>query len=107
MGTTWAMIEISKAKNNTFQFHLKTADGKTLLESINFASRDAAEKTISQLKPISDSQHRIERRTNYNGNFLFDLKDQNGKTIGKSLLYDSEAGMENGISRLKKRIASL
>ena len=101
------MIEISKAKDNTFQFQLKTADGRTLLESINFDTRDAAEKTISQLKPLANAQYSIERKTNYKGNFLFNLKDKSGKTIGNSLLYDSEAGMENGITRLKKRIDSL
>ena len=101
------MIEIQKGENNTFQFHLKTADGQTLLESINFSSKEEVEHTVSQLQPLALSQGTIERKTNYNGNFLFNLKDHRGKIIGNSLLYDSEAGMENGISNIKKRIADL
>ena len=101
------MIEIQKGDNNTFQFHLKTADGKTLLESIDFNSKEEVEQTVSQLQPLALSQSTIERKTNYNGNFLFNLKDRQGKIIGNSQLYDSEAGMENGISNMKKRIAAL
>lgn len=101
------MIEINKGKNNTFQFRLKTADGLTLLESIDFDSQEEIEQTIGQLKPLAQSHIAIERKTNYNGNFLFNLKDQNGRIIGNSLLYNSEAGMENGITNLKNRITSL
>ncbi len=101
------MIEIQKGDNNTFQFHLKTADGQTLLESINFNTKEEVEQTVKQLQPLALSHSTIERKTNYNGNFLFNLKDGHGKIIGNSMLYDSEAGMENGISNIKKRIAAL
>ncbi len=101
------MIEIQKGDNNTFQFQLKTADGQTLLESVDFQSKEEVEKTVKQLQPLALSQNTIERKTNYNGNFLFNLKDDKGNIIGNSLLYDSEAGMENGISNMKRRIAAL
>lgn len=101
------MIEINKGRNNTFQFRLKTAEGETLLESIDFDSQEEIEKTIEQLSPLSQRQLAIERKTNYKGDFLFNLKDKTGKIIGNSLLYNSEAGMENGITNLKKRITSL
>ncbi|MGI9546944.1 MAG: DUF1508 domain-containing protein [Flavobacteriaceae bacterium] len=101
------MIEIIKGENNTFQFSLKTADGQTLLESIDFESREEIEQTIGQLTSLTPSQIPFERKTNYSGNFLFNLKDQSGRIIGKSMLYNSEAGMENGITNLKNRITSL
>ena len=101
------MIEVKKGKNNTFQFSLKTAEGKTLLKSVEFETKAEIENTVKELQPLANKQHCIERKTNYDGHFLFKLKDKNGKVIGNSLLYDSEAGMENGISNLRKRITSL
>ena len=101
------MIEISKANNNTYLFQLKTSDGQTLLESISFNSKEEIENTVAELAPLSQAHGTIERKTNYQGNFLFNLKDKNGRIIGNSQLYDSEAGMENGIRNLKRRIASI
>ena len=101
------MIEIKKGDDNTFLFHLKTSDGQTLLESIAFASKEEIETTVSELNPFGHSYGIIERKTNYQGNFLFNLKDKSGRIIGNSLLYDSEAGMENGITNLKRTIAAL
>lgn len=101
------MIEIKKANNNTYLFYLKTSGGQTLLESISFQSKEEIETTVSQLSPIAQSHGTIERKTNYKGEFLFNLKDKSGKIIGNSRLYGSEAGMENGIRNLKRRIATM
>ena len=101
------MIEIKKANNDTYLFYLKTSDGQTLLESISYQSKEEIEATVSQLSPLAQSHGTIERKTNYKGEFLFNLKDKSGKIIGNSRLYSSEAGMENGIRNLKNRIATM
>ena len=101
------MIEIKKGKNNTFQFKLKTLDGNTLLNSVDFESEEEVQRTVKNLNPLLERQSVFERRTDHEGNFLFNLKDQNGKVIGKSQRYGSEAGMENGIKNLKNRIANI
>lgn len=101
------MIEIQKGKNNRYQFSLKTAEGKTLLRSVDFESEAEIERTVKELSPLVNLQSTFERKTNYDGNFLFNLKDKNGKVIGKSLLYDSEAGMENGINNLRKSLSAV
>ncbi len=101
------MIEIRKGDNNTFHFRLKSAEGQTLLKSIDFESQEDIEITVEKLTPLAHSPGTIERRTNYDGNFLFNLKDKDGKVIGNSQLFDSEAGMENGITRFRDRMASL
>ncbi len=49
----------------------------------------------------------FERKTDYNGKFLFILKNSEGKVLGNSMLYNSEAGMENGIKNLKTSISLL
>ncbi len=101
------MIEIKKRKDNTYRFSLKTKTGNTLLKSVNFSSQEEIKKTIADLNPFLEHQMVFERRTDHNGKFLFNLKDRNGKIIGNSQLYSSEAGMENGIKNLKNNIISL
>jgi len=46
----------------------------------------------------------FERKTNHKGEFQFSLKDSDGKIIGHSQNYNSEAGMENGIKNLRSTI---
>lgn len=101
------MIEIKKGKNNSYQFKLKTSDGNVLLNSVDFKSEEEVQRTIDDLNPIIKKQSVFERKTDHEGNFLFNLKDLSGKVIGKSQRYGSEAGMENGIKNLKKRISSI
>lgn len=101
------MYEIRKEKENTYRFLLKTLQGRTLLNSVNYSSEKEARESLRSLLPASDRSMRVERKTNYNGKFLFSLRDNKGKVIGKSGLFTSEAGMENGIKHLLKRIQDL
>lgn len=101
------MIEIKKEGDNTFRFTLKTIDGYPLLKSIDYPSRKRLDAIVSQLQTLAEDHMVFERQTNHQGKFLFQLRDLNGKAIGQSQLYNSEAGMENGIKNLKNRIASL
>ncbi|MEX0291580.1 MAG: DUF1508 domain-containing protein [Flavobacteriaceae bacterium] len=101
------MIEIKKGTDNTYQFKLTTSDGNTLLNSIYFETKAEAQKTVENLNPLLERQTVFERRTDHDGKFLFKLKDLDGKVIGSSLRYSSEAGMENGIKNLKRRIAHI
>jgi len=101
------MIEIKKGKNDTYKFKLKTKDGNILLNSVDFESEEEVHQILTNLKTLLERQSIFERRTDHDGNFLFNLKDLNGKVIGKSQRYGSEAGMENGIKNLKKRIANI
>ena len=101
------MYEIRKEKENTYRFLLKTMQGRTLLNSIGFKSEEEARESLRNLKPATERSMRVERKTNYNGKFLFNLRDKQGKVIGKSGLFSSEAGMENGIKHLLKRIQDL
>jgi len=101
------MIEIKKDKANTYRFNLKTQGGQTLLKSVVFTNKDEIKKTVKDLNLIRESPAVFERKTNFDGKFLFSLKNNGGRIIGISGLYSSEAGMENGIKNLKNRIASL
>jgi len=99
------MIKINKKEGGSFQFMLKSNNGKTLLESISFTSENELDKTLKDIKALKDSNGKFfERRTNTDGKFLVELKNSFGKIIGSSGLYSSEAGMENGILNISNSI---
>ncbi len=100
------MIEIVKESSGVFHFILKAKSGNSLLQSIAYTTEQEAQKVVSKI-PITQGQYLFERRTDHNGKFLFNLKDQDGKVIGSSQLYGSEAGMENGIRNLKSSLSTL
>lgn len=101
------MYEIRKEKENKYRFLLKTRQGRTLLNSIDFPSEEEARASLRELAPATDRHLRVERKTDYNGKFLFNLRNKKGKVVGKSGLFSSEAGMENGIKHLLKRMQDL
>lgn len=101
------MIVVKKSKDNSYRFKLKTREGNTLFNSIAFESKEEIQKTLKKLNPLIDRHSVFERRTDHEGKFLFHLKDLNGRPIGNSKRYGSEAGMENGIKNLKRRIANI
>ncbi|HDZ03870.1 hypothetical protein LCGC14_0199580 [marine sediment metagenome] len=99
------MIIIDKKKGESFQFILKSNNGKTLLESISFSSENELDKTLKDIKALKDSNGKLfERKTNTDGKFLVVLKNSFGQIIGSSGLYSSEAGMENGILNISNSI---
>jgi uncharacterized protein YegP (UPF0339 family) len=100
------MIKLNYETNQAYSFKLKNDKGYTLLKSISFKSEEELKITVSNLKTIINSPSKFERKTNHEGNFLFSLKDDNGKVIGNSKNYNSEAGMENGIKNLKNTLNS-
>lgn len=101
------MIEIKKLEGNGYTFSLKAEDGGNLLNSVSFSSKDEITRTVKELRILQDKQHIFERKTNHDGKFLFSLKDSKGQVIGRSELYSSEAGMENGIKNVRNRITTL
>ena len=98
------MIEIKKYKENGYDFSVKAEDGGNLLNSVSFSSEGEIKKIIEDLQKTINAQNVFERRTNHEGKFLFNVKGSNGKRIGRSELYSSEAGMENGIKNLTVRV---
>ncbi len=101
------MIQIRKESDHTYTFNVQSKEGQTLLHSVPFNDKHLMEQTIARLKEWSNRHASFERKTNYNGKFFFLFNDNDGKLIGNSLFYSSEAGMENGIKNLKNIISNL
>lgn len=100
------MIEV-KEQNDTYYFVVKAENGHTLLNSVPFSNKAELKRTIRNLNSLNDVLKVFERKTNHEGKFLFNVKNTDGKLIGSSEFYSSEAGMENGIKNFNSRITFL
>lgn len=101
------MIKINKKKDGVYVFKLKSSNGRTLLKSVPFSTKDDLNKTLNEFKTRKNTTAKyFERKTNTEGKFLIELKNSVGQIIGSSGVYSSEAGMENGILNISNSLKS-
>ena len=93
---------ISKAKNDEVYFNLKATNGQTILTSQMYSSESACFNGIESVRTNCSDDSKFERKQSVNNKPHFVLKAANGQVIGKSEMYESQAGMENGIASVKK-----
>ncbi len=92
---------ITQRVNNEYQFNLKAGNGEIILTSEGYVQKASCQKGIESVKVNSQDDSRYDRRTAVNGKDYFVLKARNGEIIGKSQLYSTRSGMENGIALVK------
>ena len=93
---------ISKRKSGEFQFNLKAGNGQTILASEGYTTKASCENGVESVKKNAAEDSNYERKNSSSGKFHFNLKAGNGQVIGSSEMYESAAGMENGIESVKK-----
>lgn len=93
---------ISKAKNDQNYFNLKATNGQTILTSQMYSSESACFNGIVSVRSNCSDDIKYERKQSINNKPYFVLKAANGQVIGNSEMYESGAGMENGITSVKK-----
>ncbi len=95
-------FELKTAKNGKFHFNLKASNGQIILSSEMYETKKAAESGIVSVKKNAADAKRYDRKESKKGEHFFNLKAGNGEPIGKSEMYTSAAGMENGIASVTK-----
>lgn len=93
---------ISNAKNDEKYFNLKATNGQIILTSQMYSSESACFSGIESVRNNCSDDSKFERKQSVNNKPFFVLKAANGQVIGNSEMYESEAGMENGIASVKK-----
>jgi uncharacterized protein YegP (UPF0339 family) len=93
---------VSTRKNGEFQFVLKADNGQVILSSEGYKAKASCLNGIESVKKHSQHQENFEQKTAANGKFHFNLKASNGQVIGSSQMYESEAGMKNGLASVLK-----
>ncbi|MCQ9634468.1 YegP family protein [Chryseobacterium sp. WG23] len=97
---------ITQRVNNEYQFNLKAGNGEIILTSEGYVQKASCQKGIESVKVNSQEDSRYDRRKAVNNKDYFVLKARNGEIIGKSQLYSTKSGMENGITSVKNNAAS-
>lgn len=92
---------ITQRTNKEYQFNLKAGNGEIILTSEGYVQKASCQKGIESVKVNSQDDSKYDRRVAVNGKDYFVLKARNGEIIGKSQLYSSKSGMENGIASVK------
>ena len=98
-------FELKTAKNGKFHFNLKATNGQVILSSEMYETRKAAENGIASVKKNASDEKRYDRKTSNKGDHYFTLKAANGEVIGKSEMYQSPRGMNNGVESVKRNAA--
>ena len=94
-------FEIRKTNYDKYHFFFKAPNGKTILTSVLFDTRDKAERSLEYVKTyatIDDNYQRKCNGKNY-GHFIFTSGD--GHRICQSDAYTSAASMEKAIEFVK------
>ena len=89
---------VSKGKDGKHYFALKAGNGEVILQSQGYASKASCANGIESVRKNSQDESRFEKKTASNGKFYFVLSATNGQTIGKSQMYKTEKGCNNGMA---------
>ena len=87
----------SKSKDGQDFFVLKASNGQVILQSERYKSKKSCANGIESVRKNSQDENRFETKTAKDGRSFFVLKASNGQAIGKSQMYKSESGRDNGI----------
>ena len=88
---------IEAGKTGKIRFNLRSGNHQVILSSETYDTKASAQNGIESVRKNATDDSRYERKTAKDGSAYFVLKAKNGETIGKSEMYTSTSGMENGI----------
>jgi uncharacterized protein len=88
---------IETGKTGKFRFNLRSGNHQVILSSETYDTKAAAENGIESVRKNATDDASFVRKTAKDGSAYFVIKARNGETIGKSEMYKSPSGMENGI----------
>ncbi len=93
---------IEQSKNGKFRFNLRAGNHQVILSSESYDSKSAVLNGAESVRRNAGDDSRFDRKTAKDGSAYFVIKAKNGEIIGKSQMYSSASGMENGIKSVAK-----
>lgn len=88
---------LKTGNDGQFYFNLKADNGQIILSSEGYTTKAARDNGIESVRKNAADESRFDKQTSSNGKFYFNLKAANSQVIGKSQMYESESGCDNGI----------
>lgn len=103
-----AKFEIFKSTaNQNYYFRLKAANGEIILGSEGYTTKANCKGGVSSVKTNATIDANYVRLTARNSQYYFNLRSaHNGQVIGKSEMYVSAQGRDNGIESVKRNAPS-
>lgn len=96
------MFKIIENKNGTFCFNLFARNGEKILTGEDYTTKAGVENNIELVKKYSFYDENFEKKATKFGKYYFVLKANNGRVIGESKEYLTEASRDNVIELVKK-----
>jgi uncharacterized protein YegP (UPF0339 family) len=93
---------VGSSKGGGNHFNLKATNGQIILTSLMHPSLVECNSAIEAVRANCADDSMFERKISTNNKHYFNLTAADGQIIGKSEMYESSAGMENGITSVKK-----
>lgn len=84
-----------------YYFNLHADNGQVILSSEGYTTTSARANGIESVKKNAGNDANYDRLEAGNGKFYFNLKAANSQVIGKSQMYESTQGRDNGIESVK------
>lgn len=97
MGT----YELYRDRAGEFRFRLKARNGRTILASEGYTTRQAALNGIASVGRNADRDGGIEVYTTASGQHRFRVKAPNGQVVGASEGYASRSGLRKGVASVR------
>lgn len=94
-------FEIFLGTNSQFYFRLKASNGRIILQSEGYTTKDSCKNGISSVKNHAPFDIYYNRLVATNGQYYFTLKALNNQVIGSSETYTTVEARENGINSVK------
>ena len=96
---------ITKGKDGKDYFVLKAGNGEVILQSQGYKSASGCENGIDSVRTNSQDESKFECREAKDGRTYFVVKANNGQEIGRSQLYKTTSGCNNGMASVAKNAA--
>lgn len=89
-----------------FMFTLRAGNHETILESRIYWSRQAAMDAVQRVRELSQDPLRYVKREHPEGTFYFELLDDNGQWLGRSVGCASRSALSAGIASVQRNAPS-
>lgn len=96
-------FQIFKDNVGEYRFRLKAKNGEIILQSSEgYTTKQNCQNGIASVQVNAPYDSRYIRSTAINGQYYFVLKAANGEPLGRSEMYNSSYGRDNGIEAVKR-----
>ena len=96
---------VYQGKDGQDYFKLKAGNGEVILSSEGYKTRKSCVNGIESVRRNSQDPARFECRESKDGRSYFVLKATNGQEIGRSQMYKSTSGCNNGMKSVARSAA--